>query len=174
MRPRKSIKLVSEDEVVGPMLMDELHKTGQTDFPVVKGSAKASSPVITGTLYLKDVVEIGQENKGKVKDLMKPGACFINEACDLSQALDAVLKKHQHQLIVVNNFEEVVGAITLKDLIGQLLGEPLAHEFEAYENLHAVAGISAESSKHHEQKEEAKATEAVESPSEEPIATQAQ
>lgn len=165
MTPLRKIHFVSEDEIVGPTLMDELHKTGFSRFPVVKGSAKASVPNVVGTLYLKDAVEIVQENKGKVKDLTRRGAYFINESCDLRACLDAILKKQHHQLIVVNNFEETVGVITLEDVLEQILGQPITDEFDKYEDLRAVASIDAERERAARQE-----TEAPGEPAEQPAA----
>lgn len=147
MTPRRAIHFVSEDEVLGPLLLDELHKTGFSRFPVVRGSGKVNMPEVVGTLYFKDIIEVGQENKGKVKDHMKKGAYFINESCDLRQALDAILAHQHHQLIVVNNFEEMVGVITLEDILEQIIGQPIVDEFDHYDNLRAVAGLEAEKEK---------------------------
>lgn len=143
MTARKKLRFVSEDEVLGPMLIDELHRSGRYSFPVVRGSAKVNSPDITGVLFLADIVQISQENKGKVKDLTRRGTYYINEACNLDQALDAVLKKQHHQLLVINNFEELVGIITFEDLLKELIGERLTSEFENYDNIHAVASLPA-------------------------------
>lgn len=162
MTPRRIVHFVSEDEVLGPLLLDELHKTGFSRFPVVHGSAKTNMPQVVGTLYLKDIIEIGQENKGKVKDHMKKGAYFINESCNLRQALDAILAHQHHQLIVVNNFEEMVGVITLEDILEQIIGQPIVDEFDKYDNLRAVANLAAEKEK--EKHDEEAAPEAAQEP----------
>lgn len=172
MLPRKKMHFISESDVVGPMLIDELHKFGRLSYPVVKGSAKAGSPEITGVLFLNDIVEVGQENKGSVKDRMKKGIYYINEACDLNQALDAVLKKQHHQLLVINKFEELVGVITFEDLLRELVGERLSEEFEAYENIHSVAELDAHK-KHNAEPEQSKTEESAEQTPEEPVATEA-
>jgi putative hemolysin len=137
--------MVSQDETIGPMLMDELHKTGFSRFPVTKGSPKSTTPEITGTLYLKDI--IGFENKASVKDLMEKGAHFINETQSLRQALDGFLKSRRHLFIVVNNFEETVGSLSLEDVLEQATGTKIADEFDQHEDLRAVAEHEAEEDK---------------------------
>ncbi|OGL36450.1 hypothetical protein A3E49_00570 [Candidatus Saccharibacteria bacterium RIFCSPHIGHO2_12_FULL_49_19] len=138
MRPRRKVKLVEASEPVGPHLMDELHDSGQTGFPVVKGSAKASSPEIIGILYLQDI--IGVTEGGKVSGVMKKPVSYINERQSLSDALLAFSKTRSHLLVVVNNFEEIVGTLTFEDVISQLVGELPDEGFENYDNPHAVAG----------------------------------
>lgn len=137
MTPRRQVKMVGTNDTVGPMLMDELHKSGFSRFPVVKDSAKVASPRIVGTLYLNNL--IGYEGNGKVKDLMRKEVYFINEDSTLHAALGAFLKTHHHLLIVVNSFEEMVGVITLEDVLEQILGKQIIDEFENYESLRAVA-----------------------------------
>lgn len=142
MTPRRSVRFVSENEAVGPMLMDELHATGFSRLPVTSDSAKTASPKVTGILYIKDLID--HPDKGRVRDVMRKKSAFINESCSLHQALDAFLKSHQHLLVVVNNFEEVAGVITLEDVLEQIIGTRITDEFDKYEDLRAVAGLEAE------------------------------
>ena len=141
MTPRRKIKLVGANDSIGPLLMDELHKSGHSRFPVVKDSAKGANPQIVGTLYLKDV--IGHDGSGKVKDLARKDAYYINEDSNLRQALDAFLKTHHHMLVVVNSFEEIVGVLSIEDVLEQIVGKPIIDEFDSYENLRAVAAKEA-------------------------------
>jgi magnesium and cobalt transporter len=150
MTPRRAIKFVAATESIGPLLMDELHKSGHSRFPVTKNVSKAASPDLVGTLYLKDV--IGHEGGGKVKDLARKDVYYINEDSNLRQALSAFLKTHHHLLIVVNNFEEIAGVLSIEDVMEQIIGQPITDEFDNYEDLRAVAKEEArnEKEKHNE------------------------
>ncbi|HEX5447838.1 MAG TPA: CBS domain-containing protein, partial [Candidatus Saccharimonadales bacterium] len=157
MTPRRQVKMVKADETAGPILTDELHKTGFSRFPVVKDSVKATHPQIIGTLYLNDL--IGYEGNGKVKDLADRKVYFINEDSNLHQALSAFLKTHHHLLIVVNSFEEMVGVLSLEDVLEQIIGKQLRDEFDNYENSRAVASAETE---HHSKSEEHPSADAAE------------
>jgi CBS domain containing-hemolysin-like protein len=137
MTPRRKVKLVNASDTIGPLLMDELHKSGFSRFPVVKDSAKTAAPEVVGTLYLSDL--IGYEAKGKVKDLAKPDVYFINEESNLRQALSAFLKTHHHLLIVINSFEEMAGVLSIEDVLEQIIGNQIIDEFDDYESPRAVA-----------------------------------
>ena len=140
MTPLRKVKLISGNEVAGPMLTDELYKTGFSRFPVVtEGSLRAANPKIAGILYLRDL--IGYQGASKVKDLMDKKVFYINETQSLRDALAAFLKNHRHLFIVVNNFEEVVGTLSIEDVVEQILGENIVDEFDQYDDLRAVAGI---------------------------------
>jgi CBS domain containing-hemolysin-like protein len=151
MTPRSKLKLVAVNEPIGPHLMDEMHASGLSSFPVVKEVTKAASPEIVGTLYLSDLVEHG--DSGKVSDVVKSKVYYVNEAQDLRQALGAFIKTKAHMLIVVNNFEEVAGALTVEQVLSQILGKGLASEFDRYDDLSAVAGYQEKSNEDKESTE---------------------
>jgi CBS domain containing-hemolysin-like protein len=147
MTPRRELKLVSATDAVGPLLMDELHATGFSRFPVVEAPTKEANPKIVGTLYLKDLLD--HPDKGRVREVMRKGAYFINESQNLRDALNAFLKSQRHLLIVVNNFEEIAGVISLEDVMEQILGSKIVDEFDRYDDLRAIAGVEAK--KEHDQ-----------------------
>jgi len=72
---------------------------------------------------------------------------YINEAQSLRQALNVCLKTHHQLLVVVNNFEEISGLISLEDIVGQILGQKIVDEFDQYDDLKVVAGIEVYKSK---------------------------
>lgn len=145
MTPLRKIKFVGADESVGPMLMDDLHKSGHSRFPVTKDSPKSANPQVVGTLYLKDI--IGMDTGGKVKDHARKDVFYINEDSNLRQALSAFLKTHHHLLVVVNNFEEIAGVLSIEDVFEQIIGQPINDEFDEYDSLRAVAAKEAAAEK---------------------------
>ncbi len=161
MTPRRKVKLVAATDSIGPLLMDEVHTSGFSRFPVVKDSTKLASPEIIGTLHLKDLID--HPDTGKVRDIMKKDVYFINESNNLREALGAFIKTGHHLLIVVNNFEEMVGVLSLEDVIEQILGDKITDEFERYGDLRAVAGLEARAEKaHHKEVKTPKQTEQTE------------
>jgi magnesium and cobalt transporter len=138
MTPARMIKKVSVVDMIGPILMGELHESGHSRYPVYKEKPDN----IVGTLYLRDALQAKQG--GFVKDVMRKDVFFVNEQRDLAHVLDAFIKTKHHIFLVVNNFEEIVGLITLEDVIEQILGKPIMDEFDQYEDLRAVAQMDAE------------------------------
>jgi CBS domain containing-hemolysin-like protein len=145
MLPRRKIKLVAAGDSIGPMIMDELHQSGQTRFPVVKEVTKAASPEIVGALYLNDLLE-RLEDKGRIRDIMHPGVSYVNEAQSLLNTLDAFLKSGRYLLVVVNNFEEVVGILMLEDVLQQIFGGKVSDEFDRYHDIRSVASVNGQQS----------------------------
>lgn len=152
--PKRVVKAVKLDEAIGPLLMDDLHKSGHSRFPVYEGKADN----IVGVLFMKDLV--GTKSGGHVKDIMRPGAFYVHEEQNLYDALQAILKTRHHLFVVVNSFEEYVGIITMEDVLEQIIGKPILDEFDKYDDLRAVAARAAnvEHKEHTKDETEAKPT----------------
>lgn len=132
--PWAQVKLVSKEDSIGPILLGELHNSGQRSFLVYDGKPDH----IVGTLFLRDAVRA--RAGGKVADLTHQNVCFVHEDFSLRQVLGAFKTTGQFMVVVVNAFEEAVGVITLQHLLAQLTGEA-AEDFDAFENRAAVAAF---------------------------------
>ncbi len=143
--PRRVVQAAAADESIGPVLMDLLHKSGHSRFPVYSGAHEN----IVGILYLRDLVQA--KSSGKVADHMHKRVCYIHEEQPLGEALQAILKTHQQLFVVVNSFEEYVGIITIEDILEAVIGKQIVDEFDQYEDLRAVAArMAAKDHKAHE------------------------
>jgi CBS domain containing-hemolysin-like protein len=133
MTPRRVVRAISADEHVGPVIIRELHESGHSRFPVYKDKEDN----IVGTLYLRDLINL--KKTGTVNDVMEHSVYYIHEEYPLEQALHAFLKTKHHLFVVVNRFEEFVGILTIEDIIEQILGCKIVDEFDAYDDMRAVA-----------------------------------
>jgi len=141
MTSKSKVVSVSAEAAIGPIIMDELHKSGHGRFPV---TSDAGGKII-GTLHLKSL--ISESSSGKIKDLMSPEVFYVHEELPLGHALQAFIKTKHHLFVVVDNFEKYVGILTLEDVIEQIVGKQMADEFDKYDNAQAVAALRAK--KHH-------------------------
>jgi len=132
--PKRVVQSVGVDETVGPVLMGELHNGGHSRFPVYDAN---DNDVVVGVLYLRDM--IAEKQGAKVSSVMRKQIAFVHEDATLRQALQAFLKTRQQLCVVVNQFEEYVGILTLEDVLEQVIGKTILDEFDEYEDLRAVA-----------------------------------
>ncbi len=137
MTPRREVKTVATTDSIGPHLMDELHGSGHSRFPVYQDKPDN----FVGMLYTRDL--ISASHGGHVKDLMKKDVYYVHEEQSLSEVLNAFLKTKHHLFVVVNSFEEVAGVITIEDILEQIVGKPIVDEFDKYNDIRAVAAIKA-------------------------------
>jgi len=134
MTPESVVKSVSADDHVGPVLIDELHKSGYSRFPVYNDK---KSQNFIGILYLRDLV--GLKAEGPVKTHMRGEVLFVHEEDPLDTTLQLFLKTNNHMLIVVNSFEEFVGVVTIEDVIEEVIGKQIVDEFDQHTDLRVVA-----------------------------------
>jgi CBS domain containing-hemolysin-like protein len=135
--PQRVVKIVAATDAIGPVLMDELSKSGHSRFPVYDGKHSH----IVGILYLHDLV--GARSGGKVADVMSHKLTYVHEDFTLYQALQAFLKTKRHLFLVVNSFEELVGILTIEDVLERMIGHPITDEFDKYDDMRAVAAATA-------------------------------
>jgi CBS domain containing-hemolysin-like protein len=152
--PKRVLKTVAATETIGPILLDELNKSGHSRFPVYD----QKHDNIVGILYLHDLV--GKHQAARVADVMSSKLTYVHEDFSLHDTLQVFLKTKQHLFLVVNSFEELVGIITIEDVLEQMIGKQIVDEFDRYDDLRAVAAKAArkEHRAHHEPKVDAPAT----------------
>lgn len=137
MTPRSVISLVKEDNVLSPVLLDELHKSGHSRFPVLASEDERA----VGLLYIKDLMDIKASTR--VSQVMHKPVHYVNEDRELDHVLQAFLKTKQHMFLVVNAFAEITGLVTIEDVVEQVLGKPIIDEFDKYDSMREVADAKA-------------------------------
>lgn len=115
--PRKDVRVVRLSETIGPKLMDELHKSKQQIFPVSDEKGER----IIGMVRLEDLVKARQG--GVVKSVADEAVYFVREDFSLAHVLEVFRQTKQRLLVVINNFEEFLGVVSLDTLIDQLMGK---------------------------------------------------
>jgi len=136
MTPRSVIDSVNKLDHLGPLLLDELHKTGHSRFPVTSGDIDH----VVGMLHIHDLLTIDAKRKStSVEKAMEPRVFYIKDDQTLQHALAAFLRTHHHLFVVVNEFHETVGLLSLEDVIEAMLGRKIIDEFDAHDDLRAVA-----------------------------------
>ncbi len=104
-------------------IVKQVLKSGHTRFPVWKDKQDN----IVGILHAKNLFASLQENDGdstriKIEDVMGP-AWFVPDTRPLADQLKAFLRRKTHFAIVVDEYGEVQGLITLEDIIEEIIGD---------------------------------------------------
>ena len=116
----KSVMKVADSDLIGPKLLDELHKSGQIAFPVTKGSNQKQA---IGVLYKDD---IGINSQGKVSDYMHSPIKTVSEHEKIESVLAKFSLSGQNLFMVVNKAHDIVGVLSLKDALSSLLSPALS------------------------------------------------
>ncbi len=82
---------------------------------------------IVGVLHTKDLLRDLLKHNGNYDKLDIPGlateAWYVPETTPLKEQLKAFLKKKRHFALVVDEYGEVMGLVTLEDIIEEIVGE---------------------------------------------------
>lgn len=135
MTPRSVMEAVGAHELLGPLVLDNLYKTGHTHFPVFEGDIDH----LVGILHIYSLFTLDNKKSLAVKDAMEPRVFYINEEQTLDDALTACIKHRRHLLVVVNSYRETVGVITIEDVVEQLIGRKIVDQFAEHDDLRKVA-----------------------------------
>ena len=118
MTPKGEIDTIDRRELLGPLVLDDLHKTGHSFFPVTSGGIDH----VIGVLSIGSFLSLDSKRSITAEKAMIPQVERIPETALLRDALKRFLKTHQHLLIVENGEGETVGVVTLNDIVAMLFG----------------------------------------------------
>lgn len=135
MTPKGMIDSIDKSELLGPLVLDDLHKTGHSRFPVTDGDIDH----VVGMLYVQNLLSLDQKKSITVESAMEARVFYIHQDQTLQHALAAFLRTHHLLFVVVNDYRETVGLLSLEDTIEALIGRKIRDEFDTHEDLRAVA-----------------------------------
>ncbi|MDR0591068.1 MAG: CBS domain-containing protein [Candidatus Nomurabacteria bacterium] len=135
MVPVERVEFVESDEILGPLVLDRLHQTTFSLFPVTK---KDQNHVV-GILSVKELLTTDIKSSLTAERAMVAKIHYIRDDHSLEYALSAFARTGQSLFVVINKDRETMGVLTLRDLMESLLGKPLKDDFDADHDKKAVA-----------------------------------
>jgi len=104
-------------------LVDEALKSSHTRVPLWRGEREE----IVGILHAKTLLRALREAGGDLDKLDIMSLCtppwFVPDSTSLKDQLNAFLKRKAHFAIVVDEYGEVMGLVTLEDIIEEIVGD---------------------------------------------------
>lgn len=118
MVPRPNIKAIARDTPIDRVI-EFVSDCGYSRFPVYDRILDD----IKGILYEKDLLEIKVEEKEvNLTDLLRP-VYFVPETKKIDTLLRELQRRRMHMAIVINEYGNVEGLVTLEDIIEEIVGE---------------------------------------------------
>lgn len=118
MLPAERITTVDRRELLGPLVLDDLHKTGHAFFPVVDGDLSR----IVGVLSIDGFLSLDDKRSITAEKAMSSHIVYVRDTASLRAAIKLFMQSHQHLLIVEDAEGAAVGALTLYDCLRVLFG----------------------------------------------------
>ena len=98
--------------------------TGHSRFPVFEGQREN----IIGTLMAKDLLKLQRAPELNLRTLLRP-AVFVPESKNLNELLREFRSNRNHLAIVIDEFGNTAGLITIEDVLEEIVGE-IEDEFD--------------------------------------------
>jgi len=128
MTPRGRVATVMEDDPVSAVV-DVARESGRSRFPVL-----GENGAFTGIVHVKHAVSVPFERRGEVSvgEVMDPPV-LVPESLELDDLLDTLRAGGLQMALVVDEFGNVAGLVTLEDLVEEIVGEVRDEHDEAEE-----------------------------------------
>lgn len=110
--------------------LDTMLESPYSRMPVIDGEIDN----VVGTIYLKDLVKKSRNGSSKAKtakDVARE-THFVPESKKVTELLREMREKKTHMMVVVDEYGQVSGLVTLEDLLEELVGE-ISDEYDREE-----------------------------------------
>lgn len=135
MTPKSVIKTIKKSEFLGPLVLSEIHELGHSRLPVIA----ADIDHVVGILHINDLLSLDIKNSVTAEKAMESKVFYIRHDDTLEHALAAFIQSRHHLFIVINEYRETVGLLTLEDVIETLIGREIIDEDDNHESLYSIA-----------------------------------
>ncbi len=119
MTPIDEVINLASDDLIGPLALDDLHRTGFDHFPVFN-----SSDNIVGILHLNDLISLDDKKSKTAQELCDKDFIELKASDSLMGALRQLMLE-QAFVALVTNRGKIVGLVKLNDVVASLIGDKL-------------------------------------------------
>ncbi len=134
MLPASKIVYVKSDEVMGPLTLDRLYRSGFAHFPVINQKDE-----IIGTIHTTHLNNLDIRDSSRAEEILDPGIYYIREDYTLEQTMDAFLRTNCYFFLVVDKYGRITGILNFTDFCKFLFGRDVNTDFERDNDRLAVA-----------------------------------
>jgi CBS domain containing-hemolysin-like protein len=94
---------------------------------------------VTGIVLTKDLFRQALSDDTVTVNSIKKDIFKLNENIPVSKVLDKFIKKKEHMFLVVDNYDQTEGIVTLEDCIETVLGVEIMDESDSVEDMRVLA-----------------------------------
>jgi CBS domain containing-hemolysin-like protein len=118
MRPKSEIVFVKSTEILGPLVLDRLYKSGFTNFPVVD-----SHEHIKGIIHTEALNSLAIKKAERADKYMDKGVSYLHQSDTLAQAVSEIERTNSYYFLVLDENNNLTGFFTTEMLLSYLLGK---------------------------------------------------
>lgn len=118
MIPRSEMVFVKTTEVLGPLVLDKLYKSGFTHFPVVDSRNKVKGIIHTEALNALEIKKTDRADKYLNKDFN-----YLHSFDSLPRAVEEIERLGGYYFLILDETDALAGFLTVEILLDYLLGK---------------------------------------------------
>ena len=108
---------VNEKDLLGPLMLDKLYKSGFFNFPVVDNDGKVKGVIHTEALNALEIKKTDRAGKYMDKDVV-----YLHANDSLAKAVEEIERTNAYYFLVLDKDETLAGFFTVQMLLSYLLG----------------------------------------------------
>lgn len=116
MVPRSKMIFVQEKEVLGPLVLDKLYKSGFTNFPVVDSKDK-----VLGTIHTEALNALEIKHTDRADKYINTTVHYLHTSDSLTHAVAEIERTNSYYFLVLDEQNSLVGFFTTQMLLDYLL-----------------------------------------------------
>lgn len=117
MVPKSEMMFVKTTDMLGPLVLDKLYKSGFTSFPVVDSRGKVKGIIRTEALNALEIKKTDRADK-----YLDTVFNYLHSDDSLSQAVEQINRLGSQYFLVLDAEDELAGFFTVEILLDYLLG----------------------------------------------------
>ncbi len=134
MTPENVVFMIEADSILDKKLINQIKEKAFTRIPVYKKEKEN----IIGILYVKDLLNI-ETGRFKVEEVARKKVIFMEASKKLDEALNNFITNRIHLAIVVNDFGNFEGVVTLEDVLEEIMNVEIVDEDDKFVDLRKIA-----------------------------------
>lgn len=115
MTPKSQMITVQKDEVLGPLVLDKLYKSGLTDFPVIDNKEK-----IIGILHTDSLNSLETKTTNCAGKYLDKNIHYLHTTDSINHATNQIIHQNTLYFLVLDKHDTLVGFFSLKMLLNYL------------------------------------------------------
>ena len=116
MVPKKDMVFVNAKDVLGPLVLDKLYKSGFTNFPVIDNNEKVKGIIHTEALNALEIKKTDRAEKYMSKEVS-----YLHLDDTLSFAVSEIERTNSYYFLVLDSSNTLAGFFTIQMLLDYLL-----------------------------------------------------
>ncbi|MBP5647782.1 CBS domain-containing protein [Candidatus Saccharibacteria bacterium] len=116
--PKSKMVFVNSKDILGPLALDKLYKSGFTNFPVVDNQEK-----VKGILHTEALNALEIKKTDRAEKYMDKHVNYLHLTDSLQFAIEEIERTNSYYFLVLDSDETLAGFFTIQMLLDYLLGK---------------------------------------------------